>query len=201
MLFVRALAGPALSSLTTASGEASWRPLFCTWRRTPTWWVRRFRTTCGRFARGSSFSASWIPSMASWIGRTSCKVWRCGRGCRPSLVRRLSFGGFVGPCAGWIGRPLWRCRRLWSCLCCCLRLLVPSHRWPWRLLARTRSTRTSRCRSRMLGSCRKQCNGGRSPSLVHRALGVASRSAVCRALLCTRRSLHRPSQALRVLRA
>ena len=44
-------------------------------------------------------------------------------------------------------------------------------------------------------------NGGRSPSLVHRALGVASRSAVCRALLCTRRPLHRPSQALRVLRA
>ena len=44
-------------------------------------------------------------------------------------------------------------------------------------------------------------SGGRSPSLVHRALGVAPRSAVCRALLCTRRSLHRPSQALRVPRA
>ena len=37
-------------------------------------------------------------------------------------------------------------------------------------------------------------NGGRSPSLVHRALDVASWSAVGRVHLCTRRSQHRPSQ-------
>ena len=152
--FVRATAGPALSSRMTASEVASWQRLFYTWRRTPTWWARQFRTTCGLSVRGSSFSASWIQFMAWWIGKTSCRASRCAHGCRPSPVRRSSSGGFAAPCAAWTGDLSSRFRQQWSCWCCCLRLLALSLRWPWRFQARMRSMETSRCRSRMLRSCR-----------------------------------------------